>query len=144
MRSTFTQLYVHCVWATWDRLPLITPAIQPVLYAAIGQSCQQLNGTVLALGGIEDHVHLLVSIPPTLCVSALVKAAKGSSSHLITHEIESSKFFKWQGSYGAFTVSKTDVETVVEYINNQNKHHQTKSTIPLWELPDPAQILSSG
>ena len=133
MRANFTQLYLHYVWATWDRLPLITPDIQKVIYAAIIQQCEQLGCTVIAVGGIEDHVHLLTGFPPTLTLSDLIKQIKGSSSHLITHEIKH-RFFKWQGSYGAFTVSHGDIDTVANYIRNQATHHQQKSIVSTWEL----------
>ena len=135
MRANFTQLYVHCVWATWDRLPLITPDIQEVIYASIIEQCHQLGGTVIAIGGIEEHIHLLTGIPPTLSVSDLVKNIKGSSSHLITHKIKPCEFFKWQGSYGAFTVSYNDIGTVANYVRNQPFHHLNKSVFSDWELP---------
>ncbi|MEQ9356669.1 IS200/IS605 family transposase [Coleofasciculus chthonoplastes] len=134
MRSNFTQLYLHCVWATWDRLPLITSDIQEAVYAAIIGECQQLKCTVIALGGIEDHVHLLMSFPPTLAVSNLIKQIKGSSSHLVTHEINPGEFFKWQGSYGAFSVSHDHLDQVANYIRNQPIHHRQKSIISTWEL----------
>ena len=134
MRSNFTQLYLHCVWATWDRLPLITPDIQEAVYAVIIGECQQLKCTVIALGGIEDHVHLLTSFSPTLAVSDLIKQVKGSSSHLVTHEINPGEFFKWQGSYGAFSVSHDNLDQVANYIRNQPIHHRQKSIIPTWEL----------
>ncbi|MES1021773.1 IS200/IS605 family transposase [Gloeocapsa sp. BRSZ] len=133
MRSTFTQLYIHCVWATWDRLPLILPDIQNVVYAAIIAQCNQLKCQVIAIGGIADHVHLLTSFPPTLTVAELIKQVKGSSSHLVTHQIKPGEFFKWQGSYGAFTVSKRELNNVANYIKNQAVHHQ-QNVNPAWEL----------
>jgi putative transposase len=132
MRSNFTQMYVHCVWATWDRIPFITSDIQPILYAAIAQKCKSLNCSVIAIGGIEDHLHLLVGFPPTLTVSELIKQVKGSSSHLITHQINSS--FKWQGAYGAFTVSQTELDKIAHYICNQPQHHRQNDLTPTWEL----------
>ncbi|MBE9212049.1 IS200/IS605 family transposase [Plectonema cf. radiosum LEGE 06105] len=134
MRANFTQLYLHVVWATWDRLPLITPDIQQNIYAAIIKHCQQLRCTMIAVGGVEDHVHLLIGLPPTLSVSDLIKNIKGSSSHLVTHEIKPGEFFKWQGSYGAFTVGHDGIDKVANYIRNQAIHHQQKSIIPTWEL----------
>ncbi|MDF0555757.1 IS200/IS605 family transposase [Kamptonema sp. UHCC 0994] len=134
MRANFTQLYLHFVWATWDRLPLITPDIQEFIYAAIIGECNQLGCTVIAVGGIEDHVHLLIGFPPTLAVSETIKQIKGSSSHLITHEINPGKFFKWQGSYGAFTVSYDAIDNVANYIRNQAIHHSQTSINPTWEL----------
>ena len=134
MRSNFTQLYLHAVWATWDRLPLITPDIQKNIYSAIIKHCQELRCTMIAVGGVEDHIHLLTGLPPSLSVSNFIKNIKGSSSHLVTHDIKPGEFFKWQGSYGAFSVSHDAIDQVASYIRNQAIHHQQKSTIPTWEL----------
>jgi putative transposase len=134
MRANFTQLYVHCVWATWDRLPLITPDIQKLVYATIIRECKQLKCTAIAIRGIEDHIHLLSGFPPTINISDLIKQIKGSSSHFITHEIKPNEFFKWQCSYGAFTVSCDDIDSVANYIRNQANHHSQKSIIANWEL----------
>ncbi len=123
MRKPFTQLYIHLVWATWDRRPLITPQIEPRLYAAITAKCRQLKCEPLAIGGIEDHVHLLTRIHSPISVSHLVKEIKGASSHLIAHEIAPGVFFKWQGAYGAFTLRKSEVPTVRAYILRQKEHH---------------------
>ena len=86
MRSRFTQLYLHSVWATWDRMPLLVPAIEQTVYAAILAKCRQLDCEPLAIGGMADHVHLLVRFPTTLTVADLVKEVKGATSHLVTHE----------------------------------------------------------
>lgn len=89
---------------------------------------------MIAIGGIENHVHLLTAFPTTITVSHLIKQVKGSSSHLVTHEIQPGKFFKWQGSYGAFTVSHDGIDKVANYIRNQPIHHQQNSLISTWEL----------
>ena len=135
MRSTYTQLYVHCVWATWDRLPLITDELQKVLYAAIIRDCTAMKCTVIAIGGVADHVHLLLGHPPTLTVSKLMKQVKGSSSHLITHAVCPREFFKWQYAYGAFSISHHDLDAVAAYIRHQEEHHAHQSLYPHWELP---------
>lgn len=133
MRAPYTQLYLHAVWATWDRLPLITPNIELRLYGAINEKCRELKACPLALGGIDDHLHLLVRLPTTLSVADLLKGVKGSSSHLITQEISPNKFFKWQGAYGAFTLAKQDVGQVIDYIRNQKTHHAAKTIWEDWE-----------
>jgi putative transposase len=138
MRENYIQLYVHCVWATWDRLPLITDEIETAIYAEIICQCNQLKCTPISVGGIADHVHLLVGIPPTLCISDLVKAVKGSSSHFITHAIRPGEFFKWQGHYGAFSVSHDHLDRLANYIRNQPHHHRQQSLSPDWELPPPS------
>jgi len=133
MRAPYTQLYLHCVWATWDRLPLITPAIEARLYAAIAAKCHELKCEMIAIGGAVDHIHLLVRFSTTLAVATLLKEVKGASSHLVTHEITPDEFFKWQGAYGAFTVSKDGVKAAAAYVNNQKAHHASKNLIADWE-----------
>ncbi len=127
MRSPFTQLYLHCVWSTWDRLPLITPQIEQAVYAAIQAKCKELGCEILALGGAADHVHLLIRHPATLTVADLMKEVKGASSHLVTHQIAPGGFFKWQGAYGAFSVSKRLVPEIKTYVERQKEHHSTNS-----------------
>jgi REP element-mobilizing transposase RayT len=133
MRAPFTQLYLHCAWSTWDRLPLITPAIEREIYACIQSKCLEMKCDVLALGGIQDHVHLLVRFPTTIRVAELVKEVKGSSSHLVTHQLAIGEFFKWQGAYGAFTVSKDLVPMLKAYIEGQKEHHRKDQLRSEWE-----------
>ena len=133
MREPFTQLYVHYVWSTWDRLPLITPDVERRLYGAIIHKCRELRCIPIRIGGIQDHLHLLVRLPTTIAVAKLVQEVKGSSSHLMTHEIKPIKFFKWQGAYGAFTLRYEDVPIVKKYIINQKTHNSENSLRPEWE-----------
>lgn len=129
MREPYTQLYIHLVWATWDRLPFITPEIEPRLYAAIAEKCRDLKCLPLEIGGIADHAHVLVRFHTTVPIATLVKEIKGSSSHLVTHVIQPGGSFKWQGAYGAFTIRKSEVPTVKAYIQNQKKHHAENSLV---------------
>ncbi len=133
MRNVFTQLYLHCVWGTWDRLPLVVSEIEQAVYTAILTKCADLHCEPRAVGGMPDHIHLLVRFPTTLSVAALVKEVKGASSHLVTHEIAPQTSFKWQGSYGAFTVSKEAVPSVEAYIRQQKDHHTGGSLVADWE-----------
>jgi putative transposase len=133
MRAPFTQLYLHCVWATWDRLLLITPHVEDVIYASIHAKSRELKCEVLALGGMADHLHLLVRFPTTLSVADLVKSVKGTSSHLQTQQAAPGNFFKWQGGYGAFTVSPDIVPSVTTYILNQKRHHADGKLWTEWE-----------
>src|SRR6188472_782208 len=72
MRQPFLQLYVHFVWATWDRLPLITPQAEARIYNCIAAKCHELKCDPIAIGGIEDHVHLLVRLAPTVAPATLI------------------------------------------------------------------------
>ena len=141
MRRPFTQLYVHLVWSTWDRLPLITPEMEPRLHAAMAVKCRELRVEPLAIGGMEDHVHLLVRLPTALAVAALVKEVKGSSSHLVTHEVTPGQFFKWQGGYGAFTRSREEAAAVTAYILHQREHHAHGD---LWADEEQTEEIAEG
>jgi putative transposase len=123
VKQAFTQIYVHVIWATWDRLPLITEDIRSRLYGSIEEKCCQLKCEPLAVGGIEDHVHVLARLHPAVSVSEFIKELKGFSSHLMTHVVLPGDFFKWQGAYGAFTIRKNEVRNVKSYILNQKTHH---------------------
>jgi REP element-mobilizing transposase RayT len=131
--SAHTEIYLHLVWSTWDRLDLITPAIEPRLYSALEAKCVELNCGPVTIGGIANHVHLLVRIQSTISVAQLVKELKGSSSHLVTHEIAPDQFFKWQGSYAAFSVDKSSLDRVRAYIENQKQHHTDQTHVSQWE-----------
>ena len=129
MREPYTQLYLHLVWSTWDRLPLIKPDIESRLYSAIAQKAESVKCKVIAIGGDADHVHVFVGLPTTIAIAELVKLVKGSSSHLMNHEIAPEREFKWQGAYGAFTISKTSVDKVADYVRDQKQHHANRSLI---------------
>jgi putative transposase len=125
MRAPYTKLYVHLVWATYRRLALIRPELRKDIYAAIQHRCKMLKVELLAIGGMEDHIHVLVRFPATLSIADLVGRLKGASSHLVTQVIRSEYPFKWQGGYGAFTVSKRALPAVRDYILNQEEHHRS-------------------
>lgn len=133
MRRNKLRLYLHLVWATWDRLPLITPEIERRLYRCIESEAQGQGCKVLALNGIADHVHLVVSFPTTITIADLVKQVKGVSSHFVNEVLAPPMQFKWQGSYGAFTVSRWDVDKVVQYVKRQKEHHGADTLWPEWE-----------
>ena len=134
MRENRLALYVHLVGATWDRWPLITPEIESDVHHTLRGLAQRAGCKVLALGGTENHVHLLVEIPATLSVSALIRSIKGASAHWINETLQPSSLFKWQGSYAAFTVSRWDVKNISAYVKNQKEHHAAGTILPLLEL----------
>ena len=135
MRHAGSAVYIHLVWATWDRLPLIDDTVQRSIYRAIGKQCEEQNAEVIALGGIEDHVHLFVKLPTTLAIADLIKRVKGATTHLMTHVIAPESFFKWQGAYGAVSVLPHKIDDVCHYINHQREHHTEQTCNGIWELP---------
>ena len=124
------NLYIHFVWSTWDRLPMISPNIERRLHRNIEASAKSLNCRVIAINGVQDHVHVLLSLPSTVTVADLVKKMKGTSSHFVNDQLRPQQYFKWQGSYGAFSVSRWDLPRIIEYIKRQKEHHAQER---LWE-----------
>jgi putative transposase len=116
------QLFYHFIWSTKYRKPLVDLEIRKVVIKSIIAKSVELDSIVLAVNGIEDHFHLLVSASPTIAPSFLIGQIKGVSSHLVRHLgwID----FSWQGEYGVKTVSESDVSKVMQYIQNQEEHHK--------------------
>ncbi|HLK57384.1 MAG TPA: IS200/IS605 family transposase [Chthonomonadaceae bacterium] len=137
MPNSHTEVYVHFVWATWDRKPLITPELEPQLCACIRARCRDMQTHLFAIGGIADHIHLLVRLPATFSLSQIAKDIKGASSHLVTHMLGHPDF-RWQGAYSAHGVADDRLDIVGKYIENQKVHHAQNTTYNAWELPDDA------
>jgi REP element-mobilizing transposase RayT len=134
---------VHFVWATWDRQPLITPDIERELWRYIGAVCWDDHCDLLAIGGMPDHVHLLALLSNTITLADLMKHVKGGSSAFVSDKLKPHARFKWQGSYGAFSVSRPQIDKVVQYIANQKQHHAENTLWPDAEEPNsPIQNIS--
>ncbi len=112
---------------------MLVGEIERRVYRSIAATCEELGTEIVALGGVEDHVHLLACLPATLTIADVVKQVKGSSAHLMTHKVAPDTFFKWQGGYAAFSVSLGHLEVVRDYIARQKEHHRNGSLIPEWE-----------
>ena len=121
--NSYNRVYVHFVWATWDREKIVTPEYEAVLYRSIAAACRKLKGQPLEIGGTMDHIHVLVRLAGTVCTAEMAKEMKGSSSHLLNTLQQSARSFRWQGSYAASSVSRSFVPTVRAYIRNQKAHH---------------------
>lgn len=135
MRDALVKVYVHFVWATWDRLPLLTHPHRAAIHACIQSECVAQKAAMLAVGGTDDHVHLLVQLPATVAVADFVKHLKGASSHLANQRLGMDGVFKWQGAYGAFSVSASYISLIRNYIAVQEQHHQLQTLRPELELP---------
>jgi putative transposase len=125
MPNNKLSLYLHLVWSTWDRAHIIHADIERSLYRCIQETAQKHGCTVLAINGTSNHVHVLLSIPTTISIAELVQQLKGVSSHFINNEFIQEAPFKWQGSYGAFSVSAWEKEKIRAYIRQQKTHHKT-------------------
>jgi len=141
MRRNKLALYVHLVWATWDRLPLILLDVERRLYRNIESEVRKMGCVVLALNGTVDHVHLVISTTATIAIADLVKQIKGVSSHFVNEVLRPETQFKWQGGYGAFTVSRWDLPIVVGYVKKQKEHHRADDL--LVELEEAFEIVGT-
>jgi putative transposase len=128
-----THVYVHYVWATWNRGAFLTEEVEGRIYDCVSKKCAELNCLPLAIGGTEDHVHVLVRLNSMVSVAQLAHDVKGSSSHLTTHRLAPDAPFKWLGTYGAFSVSENEVNRVQAYIKMQKEHHVRVTVVPDWE-----------
>ena len=100
----------------------------PRIFRYIGGIIKTLDGYPYMIGGIPDHIHILTSIPPQFSVSDFVRSIKASSSKWIKSLDSTYHFFAWQEGYGAFSVSKSNINDVMDYISNQKQHHRTYTT----------------
>ncbi len=121
MPHTYSQNYLHVVFSTKERRKLITKEFQPKLWSYMAGIGRNNGFLVLANGGMEDHAHLLIQLPATLTLAKAVQLLKGSSSKWVN---EHGREFSWQEGYGAFGVSKSNINAVIKYITNQEKHHR--------------------
>jgi len=127
MANTYTQIYLHIVFSVKGRQCLIQNNWMEKLHKYI---CGIVNGNeqkVYAIGGIEDHIHLLVSIKPNIAVSDLVRDIKTNSSKWVNENGFVKGKFQWQEGFGAFSYAQSQLDTVIAYINNQEQHHRKKS-----------------
>ena len=139
--SNKLAVYIHFVWSTWDRLPLIAEEIERPLHRFIWGVCKDNGCEPIAIGGMADHVHLLVGMASTVTIADLVRRVKSGSSHYFSETLKPGEWFAWQRHYGAFSVRPRDRKTIIEYINKQKEHH-AKGTV--WPSAEPEVESSSA
>ena len=126
MPSTYLSLHYHLVFSTKNREALIVPEWRARLYDYLGGTIRGLGGFPEGVGGVADHVHLLVGLKATHCLADVMRELKKASSAWV-HEEVGLRAFAWQEGYAAFTVSATSREAVRSYIAHQEEHHRVKS-----------------
>jgi putative transposase len=140
----YWRLFYHLVWATHKRMPLISPEHEPIIHDFLKVKAVGLDATVFAINGMADHVHCVVSIPPSIAVANFVGQIKGiTSAKFNTQFAMSDPKFAWQESYGAFSVDGKRLPHIIEYVQNQKQHHASHYLIPILERTDksPVQLL---
>jgi len=118
---------VHLVFSTKDRLPLIGESIRDGLHAFLAGAARAAGCECFRVGGVADHVHLAVRLSRTITVAQLIEDLKTSSSKWIKEQSAKLGVFAWQRGYGAFSVGPGDRQALLEYIDNQEEHHRTRT-----------------
>ncbi|WP_323755644.1 IS200/IS605 family transposase [Roseivirga sp.] len=127
MGQSLAQNYIHIVFSTKHRHTKIHPPYEKELHQYIAGTCKDLDCTALRVGGYTDHIHVLCRLSKNIALSQLIKELKMSSSKWMKTQHETLSNFYWQNGYGAFSVSPTEVDKVITYIENQHEHHLVKS-----------------
>ncbi len=125
MGHTYHQLRFHVVFSTKNRMLWISSELQEPLYQYMTGIVVQEGGTMIRIGGMPDHVHLLIRLKPSQLVSDLVKAVKGGSSRWVSDRYQDD--FQWQPGYAVFSVSPSNSRAVARYIERQEIHHRDRT-----------------
>jgi len=136
MRRSRTEIYLHVVWATRNREPVLTGETARIARESVTREALSLDCTVLALDGVEDHLHLLARVPGRVSAAELAKQTKGASSRTVSEWLPDGDGFRWQEGYGAFSVSRSHLKRVIEYIAHQAERHAKGDLWPEWEETD--------
>lgn len=124
---SFTSIFIHCVWSTKKREPFLSSDVRNRLWPYLGGIARENKTKALAIGGVADHVHMLISLPKTLSVSKALQLLKGNSPKWIHDTFPKFHSFEWQEGYGAFSVGISAVHATVRYICDQAEHHRKRS-----------------
>jgi putative transposase len=127
MSHTYTNLLTHVIFSTKDRRPDLGPDLRPSVFAYVGGIVRELGGTALAINGRDDHLHALIVLPASVSLADAMRVVKTNSSRWIHEKWPQRKAFAWQTGYRAFSVSRSNVDDVVRYIENQEEHRRTVS-----------------
>jgi putative transposase len=129
-RSYYSEINLHIVWHTKSSLPLLTPQVEPLAHRFLKKRIAETPGAFYhEIGGTETHVHMAVSIPPTLTISEFIGQLKGGSSHDVNQAAgRHAKVLEWQNGYGVVSFGTRDSPWVVEYVRNQREHHARGTT----------------
>ncbi len=122
--STYTQIYIQIIFAVQNRNSLIHPSWEDRLYQYITGIVENKEQKMLRINGMPDHIHFLIGMKPTCCLSELVREIKKSSNSFIKEEGLTKFKFNWQEGFGAFSYSHSHIDNVISYIINQKEHHK--------------------
>ena len=129
----YWRLFYHFVWGTRNREPLIAPEWEEQLHSVMAAKVTELGAFVYGVGGTEDHVHLVASVPPSIALSTFIGQVKGNSSHFVNHVLSPDTHFAWRSEYGVVSFGGKVLDVVVRYVKNQRQHHTDETTMVMLE-----------
>ena len=132
----YWQLFYHLVWSTKDRLPLLTPEIEVVIYGFLRSKAIGLGATLFALNGVADHVHVVAAVPPKIAVAKFIGQVKAVASTKFNKSGQSNTPFFWQEEYGVFSFDGKRLPNYIAYVERQQKHHAQDTAISILERTD--------
>lgn len=127
------SLYYHFVWTTKYRAPTLDEAWETSFFPIMIHKFEGFGGTVFAIGGVQDHIHVVASVPPKETLSYVVGQAKGASSHFINSKLQPPFQFAWQSEYAVVSFSERQLKWVAAYVRSQKHHHSFASLHPALE-----------
>lgn len=127
MSHSYNKIWIHAIWATKERMPLVNSKIEQKLYNFVSDQLREQGCLVRIINGMPDHIHCLFLLNPQKSIAEVIKQIKGSSSHFVNQNNLIAEKFAWQTGYASFSISESAVEKVFEYIKNQKQHHLKKS-----------------
>jgi putative transposase len=133
MNVAYWRLHYHLVWTTYLRAPMIDAQREPIIHRVFHDKAKELGVLLHAFGNVEDHAHLVVSIPPKIAVADCVRHFKGASSYAVNQTLRGADQFKWQDGYGALSLGEEALATVAAYARNQKQHHREGTIIAMYE-----------
>jgi len=127
MPQSLSKVILHIIFSTKDREPWLNSDVRPRMHAYLATICRDLGAEFVRVGGVSDHIHLATTLPRTLSQAQLIEQIKKTSSKWIKALDARYRGFFWQRGYGAFSVSPSQLEAVLKYIDMQQEHHRTRS-----------------
>jgi len=127
MSHSYRKIWIHAIWSTKERMPLIHKTIESEIHKFISEQLMEMGCPVRIINGMPDHIHCLFLLNAQKSIAEVIKQIKGSSSHVINQNNLTEQKFSWQTGYAAYSVSESVVDRVFQYIKNQKAHHQKKT-----------------
>jgi REP element-mobilizing transposase RayT len=138
----YWESFYHFIWTTKNREALLHGDIEPLIHRSIREVSEPLGVLVRAIGGTDDHIHIVVSIPPRVGIPAYIRELKTRTTHAVNRArlLPQHDTFSWQREYGMFTFGRQSLDDVVAYVKNQRQHHAEGTIRPYFETTDSREV----